>query len=172
MTDAVTSPVDDCVVVRCVAAWLAASRYAGKVVNASTLGVVAGNAAGDHYDFGTRTSRGGWDRRNLATPFTDSDHVLNPGPGSYMSDVSFFGNGSAGGSMAPDAANLSASIRVVNGKLQRVDGKASAPFSTSSESHVVVVFYPSGFAIVGAGVVMCLQHNETACETQKATSHG
>lgn len=92
-------------------------KTAGSVVNAAAL------PGEDSFDFGAREARGGWEKRNLSTPFVDSGHLKTPGPASYDPLPSTLG----------DVPGLSQGvIRVVDGKVKHVDYKVSAPFTTSS----------------------------------------
>ena len=100
-----------------------------RVVNTATLpeGSVSGlDGSASGFDFGVREARGGWDRRPLTTPFTDSDHLGVPGPGSYFDE----------GSLAHPKPVSPPNLRVVKGKLQAVE-TVTAPFATSSTRRCV-----------------------------------
>lgn len=98
---------------------VAAPKHAGSVLNATAVD-------GLDFEFGTRGSReSGWERRSLVTPFVDTAALQVPGPGTYDP---------MGSSVLKVEGSGATILRVIDGKLQHVDNKLSAPFSTSGLS--------------------------------------
>jgi hypothetical protein len=100
----------------------AASKYAGKVVNASSVSI--GSVLGNSFDFGTKDAKGGWDKRTLESPFVDNDIGKAPGPGAYDPMTS---------SLSKPSSEFPVGVtQIIDGRLKHIVKSASAPFFTSS----------------------------------------